>query len=273
MKGSAEIAPVAAFTTSDTLVVAPATVRFTDLSEGVPVDWTWDFQDDGVPDSTVRHPSYRYDMPGLKTVRLTVSNPGGTDQEIKIDLVCVTGSNASVVRGVAFSSLPSRFVWDETARGSSYDVVRGDLFALRETGGRFDTASAVCLADDGVDTEAIDPALPDPGEGYFYLVRSSNCAGRTGSFDAESQTQFAPRDLALQGPSSVCDCTAADDPDRDGYCNHWDNCPETAGSSVDDSDADGLGDVCDACPYDPVDDADADGLCADLDNCPTIPNP
>ena len=35
-----------------------------------------------------------------------------------------------------------------------------------------------------------------------------------------------------------------------------------------DADRDGTGDVCDACPLDPLNDADGDGLCANLDNCP-----
>ncbi len=35
-----------------------------------------------------------------------------------------------------------------------------------------------------------------------------------------------------------------------------------------DSDSDGAGDLCDACPIDPDDDLDGDGLCGDVDNCP-----
>ena len=42
-----------------------------------------------------------------------------------------------------------------------------------------------------------------------------------------------------------------------------------AGNSL----ADGLGDACDPCPFDPDDDIDADGFCADADNCPSVPNP
>ena len=39
-----------------------------------------------------------------------------------------------------------------------------------------------------------------------------------------------------------------------------------------DSDDDGQGDICDACPYDPGDDTDDDGLCGDVDNCPDTAN-
>ncbi len=40
-----------------------------------------------------------------------------------------------------------------------------------------------------------------------------------------------------------------------------------------DSDTDGLGDACDACPNDINNDADSDDVCGDLDNCPTDSNP
>jgi hypothetical protein len=40
-----------------------------------------------------------------------------------------------------------------------------------------------------------------------------------------------------------------------------------------DSDADGIGDACDTCPFDPADDFDGDGWCADADNCPGQRNP
>ena len=39
-----------------------------------------------------------------------------------------------------------------------------------------------------------------------------------------------------------------------------------------DSNGDGIGDLCDVCPLDPIGDPDGDGLCADEDNCPTVAN-
>ncbi|MBI5116585.1 exo-alpha-sialidase [Candidatus Poribacteria bacterium] len=52
-----------------------------------------------------------------------------------------------------------------------------------------------------------------------------------------------------------------------------DNCPEIMNPDQADSDADGLGNLCDGCPTDPLNDGDGDGLCADTDNCPLAPNP
>jgi YD repeat-containing protein len=39
-----------------------------------------------------------------------------------------------------------------------------------------------------------------------------------------------------------------------------------------DSDADGIGDACDTCPFDAQNDVDGDGICGDMDNCPNKPN-
>jgi hypothetical protein len=51
-----------------------------------------------------------------------------------------------------------------------------------------------------------------------------------------------------------------------------DNCPAAANPTQADSDADGPGDACDACPLDATNDADGDGHCANADNCPAISN-
>ena len=73
-----------------------------------------------------------------------------------------------------------------------------------------------------------------------------------------------------KGPD--CPNDPDEDIDEDGICGDVDNCPSTPNPDQADSDADTIGDACDACPDDPADDADADGLCADADNCPSVAN-
>jgi len=53
---------------------APLNVNFTDMSTNIPQFWFWDFDNNGVIDSTNRHPDYTYTKGGYHTVSLTVSN-------------------------------------------------------------------------------------------------------------------------------------------------------------------------------------------------------
>ncbi len=74
--------PTAAFSGTPTSGLDPLTVQFSDQSTGGVTTWSWDFQDDGVPDSTIRNPSFVYDAPGTYSVRLDVTGPGGSDAHV-----------------------------------------------------------------------------------------------------------------------------------------------------------------------------------------------
>ena len=63
------------------------------------------------------------------------------------------------------------------------------------------------------------------------------------------------------------------DQDVDEICDDDDNCASVANDDQTDSDADGPGDACDACPFDAANDADGDGVCGDVDNCTALGNP
>jgi PKD repeat protein len=71
-------APIARFGANDTTDLPPMKVQFADLSQGEIETWGWDFESDGVIDSTLQDPEYEFAEPGNYTVSLTVTGPGGT---------------------------------------------------------------------------------------------------------------------------------------------------------------------------------------------------
>jgi PKD repeat protein/tRNA A-37 threonylcarbamoyl transferase component Bud32/tetratricopeptide (TPR) repeat protein len=81
--------PEAKYTANPTTGTAPLTVNFTDTSTGTITSRAWDFENDGTADSTDRNPSYTYNNPGTYTVKLTVTNPGGYDDEVKSGYITV----------------------------------------------------------------------------------------------------------------------------------------------------------------------------------------
>ncbi|MDD3652586.1 MAG: PKD domain-containing protein [Desulfotomaculaceae bacterium] len=83
--------PVAAFIGSPVTGDAPLTVSLTDESTNSPTSWAWDFDNDGTVDSTDQNPSYEYSSAGTYTVKLTVTNAAGSDEEVKTDYITVTG--------------------------------------------------------------------------------------------------------------------------------------------------------------------------------------
>jgi PKD repeat protein len=82
--------PVAQFTGVPTYGKRPLTVRFTDQSTGAGITvWAWDFQNDGMIDSTDQNPSFTYTKAGTYSVKLTVTNPGGSSSKTKWSYITV----------------------------------------------------------------------------------------------------------------------------------------------------------------------------------------
>jgi PKD repeat protein len=79
--------PTAAFSANRTSGNTPLDVAFTDSSTNSPTSWAWDFNNDGVTDSTSQNPTYTYSSAGTYTVTLTATNAGGSDYEIKSNYI------------------------------------------------------------------------------------------------------------------------------------------------------------------------------------------
>ena len=73
--------PVANFTVTPT-DNGTLTVQFNDTSSYA-ATWAWDFDNDGTIDSTEQNPTFTYSSNGTYTVKLTVTNAAGSDDEVK----------------------------------------------------------------------------------------------------------------------------------------------------------------------------------------------
>lgn len=82
-----EISVIAAFQVDNTSLIAPATVQFTDVSFGEPSQWVWDFDSDGVIDSTVQNPSHTFNTPGKYSITLSIDSPFGQDTRTVVDYI------------------------------------------------------------------------------------------------------------------------------------------------------------------------------------------
>ena len=117
--------PVAAFSANVSSGQAPLTVLFTSTSTGEPTSFAWDFNNDGVIDSTDQDPFWTYNSAGTFTVNLTVTNAIGSDSEVKTDYITVTDFTIPLDAEITADTIPSTMV-----EGLSYNV----SITVRNTG-------------------------------------------------------------------------------------------------------------------------------------------
>jgi PKD repeat protein len=85
--------PDAGFSASTTAGCAVLTVNFTDISEGDPVSWEWDFPGGTPSSSTEENPTVQYFTPGVYDVTLVVTSIGGsTSSFTQTNFITVNGA-------------------------------------------------------------------------------------------------------------------------------------------------------------------------------------
>jgi len=115
---------------------APLAVLFLDLSRGSPTSREWDFGDGST--SGDMFPLHTYDKPGKYTVKLTVSNSGGSDTMVRENFIIVRATNPPKAQFTAYPQdgtaplavtfldlsrgYPSSRVWDFGDGTTSTDV-------------------------------------------------------------------------------------------------------------------------------------------------------
>jgi parallel beta-helix repeat protein len=80
----------------------PLAVSFTDDTTDEPTYWKWDFDNDGVIDSTQQNPTYKYKAKGNYTVKLIAGNSGGEQSISKSAYIQVTGTNPRKIKVFSF---------------------------------------------------------------------------------------------------------------------------------------------------------------------------
>jgi hypothetical protein len=87
-----------------------------------------------------------------------------------LDRARLTGSTRSETEwGTA-----TRIAWAPVPGALSYDVIRGDLDALRIEGSSVNLGSVTCIEHGSLDTDTTgdeDTAIPAPGKVFFYAVQ------------------------------------------------------------------------------------------------------
>ena len=112
------------FEAGPTFGSVPLTVNFSDTSIGTATTWAWDFGDGGT--ASVKAPSHTYTMPGIYTVRLTVTNASGaTSTKTQENLITVSPDAVFMSSADAYadSSQPTR----TTGTAASLRVRNGEV--------------------------------------------------------------------------------------------------------------------------------------------------
>ncbi len=125
---------------------ADNTVEFTDASLGEITSWEWDFDGDGLTDSTEQNPIYKYENDGIYSVTLKVSGPSGTSETTYDDIIKigdyitsleVPGSVHSIKTGEGFQL----DVYGTTNKGNRINITDkavyvsdSDVLSVSETG-------------------------------------------------------------------------------------------------------------------------------------------
>jgi PKD repeat protein len=106
--------PVTNFTSDEILIPVGETINYTDLSSGIPSDWTWTLEGATPATSNDQNPQdVLYETEGVYNVKLVCSNYLGIDSLVKETYITVS---STVLPAVDFKSDVSIFCFGETVK-------------------------------------------------------------------------------------------------------------------------------------------------------------
>ncbi|HEX6853197.1 MAG TPA: hypothetical protein VF139_17510 [Candidatus Polarisedimenticolaceae bacterium] len=96
-----------------------------------------------------------------------------------------------------------RVHWSEIPCAIVYDLVAGDLRLLTRSGGDYALATKGCVANDAPPPGLEFLQTPEPGAGFWLLVRGVGPAG-PGTYNTAVPTQVGDRDIGISASPNPC---------------------------------------------------------------------
>ncbi len=195
-------APVANFTASATAGTAPLSVIFTSTSTGTITTYAWTFGDGTTSSSAA--PTKSYSTPGLYTVSLTVTGPGGSNTKTSTGYINVSASVDSTppsalasLSASASGSTAVNLSW--TAATDNVGVTGYRVERCQGSGCtsfvQIATPTGTTFGDSGLAASTT----------YQYRVRATDAAGNLGGYSpvAAATTAAPPDTTAPSAPASL----------------------------------------------------------------------
>jgi hypothetical protein len=125
---------------------------------------------------------------------------------VVVPLVCQSMEPVPFPGSISWTS-QARVEWDAPPVGYSIDIIRGDLNALRASGGQFDGTVQTCIAESfPPENWFIDATVPEGERAFYYLVRqaSTSPACTFPSWGTGSPAEVAGRDIEIPLDPETC---------------------------------------------------------------------
>ncbi|MCA9890594.1 MAG: PKD domain-containing protein, partial [Anaerolineae bacterium] len=179
--------PIAAFTQDRTSGNAPLVIRFSNLSQGQISSYSWEFGDTG--NSNQANPVHTYQSPGVYTVTLRVTGPGGTaNVSRQINVTSPSAPVASFNVNPTSGEAPLTVTFTNTTTGSYttslWDFGDGETSTSNSPSHTFDDVGTynviLQVIGPGGTAQAVrqitveNPQVPAPVAGFTPSVTSGN---------------------------------------------------------------------------------------------------
>ncbi|NQV19114.1 MAG: T9SS type A sorting domain-containing protein [Armatimonadetes bacterium] len=105
----------------------PLEVNFVDESNGDPTSWQWDFQNDGIYDSSEQNPTFIYNYPGIYDVKLKINDSTFVDSLVKFNYITVSDTQILPINCLLNQNYPNPFNPTTTISFSIPEEIKVDL--------------------------------------------------------------------------------------------------------------------------------------------------